>query len=126
MSFTFDSLFETEEQERERLAQYPPASKNGFLATLPVTAPYIKEGMLIELPKEPGDPRIVVAVWDFRGTPYQSRKRGGPVRRDDPWLCLVVASTSETYQVGGYRIIVQEDELRRGRQITSDKLLNIS
>lgn len=130
----WSKIFESEADEAARLASSPVGSSNERLSHLPVTVPYIATGMIIELPNtytldevpEPG--RLIVLVADFRGNGDRADALA-KIRRDGWYRCIVVAdhtpAGSSNYKVGGYDIVVGEDELRRGRQITPEMLLSI-
>ena len=131
MAFVRTPLFETEDQERARLALSHPHSKSGMLAPLPVTVRHLDTGMLIELPQlrhadeddaDTEDRRIIVALVTFRSgaTP---REPGEPRRRDGSWHAMVVASTHPSYPVGGFDLSIGEAELRRGRLVEASALL---
>ncbi|MFB7918925.1 hypothetical protein [Streptomyces sp. NPDC056061] len=117
-------FIETEEQERERLAQAPQGSINHYLATLPETIPGRPQDRLVQLPWKP--PRteqrytIVVVPFQFHGDslPEGIKEERLPHKRNSgSWDCIVVHSDHPSYPVGGHRICVSAAEIARGREI---------
>ncbi|WP_424862987.1 hypothetical protein [Streptomyces sp. MMS24-I29] len=117
-------FIETEEQERERLAQAPEGSINHYLATLPETIPGWPQDLLVQLPWEP--PRteqrymIVVVPFQFHGGSLPEGVEEEPLprkRNSGSWDCIVVHSDHPGYPVGGHRICVSDAEIARGRKI---------
>lgn len=120
----FKSLFtyETEEQEAARLAQSPEGSTNRFLSGLPVTIAHISRGMVIEMPRATSD-RVVVVV-DQRRPSGHTYEPGELNRHDHAWTLVIIASTDARYPVGGYDIVAGEAELRRGRLVSEQAILD--
>lgn len=127
MAFKSPFTFETNEQEAARLAQSHPTSINGRLAPLPVTIEHVRRGQIIELPRAemyPEDPaRIIMLVDQVRRSKHEYAP-DEPRRRDHGWTCIVVASTDPVYPVGGHDLVIGEAELRRGRLVTEQTLLD--
>lgn len=127
MAFTSPFTFETVEQEAARLGQSHPDSINGRLAPLPVTIKHISVAQVIELPREHTSPRegVRTIVMVAKQHPRVSRPGPSEVRRyDHSFDCVVLASTDERYPVGGYDLCISEAELRRGRLVSQEALLN--
>lgn len=128
MAFNISRIIESEEAERERLAQAPEGSKSHFLAGLQVRTPHLSHGMVIELPNqwaaEQPERRVVVVLSEQRRSSYnENRSSGDVIRRDNSWDVIVVASTDSRYPVGGYNLAVGEEELRRGAQVSAEHIL---
>jgi hypothetical protein len=115
-------FIETEEQERERLAQSPEGSSNHHLSTLPITIREWPQDLLIELPGSTmNDHRIVVVPIDYRKDllPDGVEEEPKPRKRNaGSWTCAVVSSDHRSYPVGGYRIVISSAELARGRKLS--------
>jgi len=121
----FTRLFETDEQERDRLtAEGKNNPRLADLAELPVRLPYIDETMIIALPTGlwRNDSRIVVIPMERRGV-RDKKNHDGLYLRNGHWSCRVIGGNDPVYRAGGYDIVVMEEELRRGRQIIIDEAL---
>lgn len=114
-------FLETEEQERDRLAQAPTGSISQYLSTLPITITGWPKDLLVQLPWEP--PRagakhtVVVVPIEYRKDPLpEGIDEESLPRKRHPgsWTCAVVFSDHPSYPVGGHRIIIGADELARG------------
>lgn len=118
----FDSLMETEEEERARLAQYPVGSTNHDLSKLPITIKTDVRNMVIQLPGAPygstQNTMIVVPI-DYRppvaGDELTESKKHK--RNSGSWTCAIVASDHPSYPVGGYNVVITEAELARSKRI---------
>lgn len=115
-------FIETEEQERERLAQAPEGSLNHELSKLPVTITGWLQDLLIELPwkaTERGEHRVVVVPIEYHGEtcPAGEQEQLPRKRHAGWWTCAVVASDHPSYPVGGHRLSIPTAELVRGTQI---------
>lgn len=124
MTFTsiLDKILETPEEEVARLATAPEGSKGHWLAGLPVliSAADLK-GLVIELPIQHGDHRIVVVPVENRGDSSREDHRAstGKIRRHGAWWhVIVIASDHRSYPVGGYDLSIPEAELVRGQCLT--------
>jgi hypothetical protein len=124
MAFTSPFPIETDEHERDRLAQAAEGSISHELSLLPVLNPFPTRGQVLELTRDYHGARIIVAPLNFRpgatsgakwiNTPSEQR----PSRiHDGTWSCIVLASTHESYPVGDYDLIVSVSELRRARPL---------
>lgn len=118
-------VVETEEQERERLAQSPEGSSNHHLSTLPITIAEWPQDLLIELPWElprTGEShRVVVVPIDYRKDILPEGVEQEPLprkRNAGSWTCAVVSSNHPSYPVGGYRIVISSAELARGKKLS--------
>lgn len=129
MAFTSKNLFESESDEQARLAQAPEGSKSRFLAGLPISIEHPHKGMLVELPNQWHDVRperrVVVVLVEQRGSSFnQNLPQGSKFRRNSTWNVTVVASTDDRYPVDGYDLAVNEEELRRGRTLAPQQILD--
>lgn len=107
-------LIETEEQERERLAQSPEGSINHRLSQLPETIVEWPQDLIIELPQN--EHRIVVVPIKYNGENEHDRPKPWQ-RHSGSWDCAIVYTDHPDYRVGGYRICVGADELARGKKV---------
>lgn len=123
----FKPIFETAEQERQRLADEGEHNPRlAELAELPVRVPHPGETTIIVLPPGTwrGDSRIVVIPIERRGA-REEKNSEGLYLRNGHWSCRVIGGDDPVYRPGGCDIVVMEEELRRGRQIIiDDALLN--
>lgn len=109
-------IFETPEQEKERLASAPEGSTYHSLSKLEVNILGDLTGAIIDLPLR--DEQVVVVPLVCTGSPAP-RTEDGLVRRfSTTWDCVVVGSDNTRYAVGGYHLSISEAQLRRGAQRT--------
>lgn len=119
----FRSFFETEEQERARLAQAPEGSIYHSLSTLPVTIKEWPQDLIIELPwatTERCAYRVVVVPIRFSpdSRPQGEEEPLPRKRHSGAWECAVVSSDHPSYPVGGHRLSIPAAELARGTKIS--------
>ncbi|MGW6602581.1 hypothetical protein [Streptomyces sp. NPDC055036] len=122
--FESTGFIETEEQERERLAQAPEGSRNHYLSALPVTIAEWPKDLLVELPWEPPHAdqlyRVVVVPIKFQKELPSEDTEEEPLpskRHPGSWLCAVVFSDHPDYPAGGFRMVVSAAAIVRGRKI---------
>ncbi|MBL1115467.1 hypothetical protein JK364_24150 [Streptomyces sp. 110] len=122
--FSRIGLIETEEQERARLAQAPEGSLNHYLSTLPVTIEEWPKDLLVELTWEPPRTdrpyRVVVVPIEFREDALPDGVEEEPLPHklhSGSWTCAVVFSDHPGCPVGGFRIVVPDVEIARGRKV---------
>ena len=121
----FPRFVETDEQERERLAEYGRDNPRlAALAEMPVTVDHPGQTTIIVLPDGFWhDGRIVVLPLRVHHSKPRERNFENKLMHDGHWTCRVLGGTSPTYAPGGHDIVVSEAELRRGRQIVIDQEL---
>ena len=125
-------LFETDEEEQERLTAAPKDSTLERCSRLPVLNPYPTEGQVLLLPQLyaegefPGQVVgwIVVCLVNTRPVLPARFNREGRRLRDASWTAMVVASRHPSYGAGT-RIVVSETELRRARRVQPADLLSL-
>ncbi|MFK0244528.1 hypothetical protein ACIQUM_07505 [Amycolatopsis azurea] len=120
---SFRSFFESDEQERERLAEAPEGSSCHSLSQLPVTIREWPQDLIVALPWAAlGRSDHHVAVVPIRFSPA-SRPEGpgeGLLRKryTGAWECVVVASDHPQYPIGGHRLSIPAAEIARGTKIS--------
>lgn len=112
---SFKNIFETDQDERDRLAQAPVGSMNHDLSLLPVTFREVPGANLLRLPNQHGH-IIVVLVIAQPGVRTKNTVTGLR-RRDAVYSARIVASDHDSYPVGGHDISIPEAQVRRSQKI---------
>ena len=115
MAFQGLKIFETDEEEAERLGTAPEGSQAHHWSTLPVTVKGDPRGMVLKLPVQHGGTIIVVPHTFAEGSRSEEVL---PRRHDGSWHCIVVHSDVEPYAVGGWDLSISEHQIRRSERVT--------
>jgi len=125
----FKTLFEDPSLEIARLAAAPEGSINHAMSLLPVLIHGVLDDLMIELPDTDLVSGIATRTHTIIVVPFlrhvsEDEKNTPPSMpfklHRGYWDCIVVASDSPSYPVGGHRINVSESQLVRGILRTFD------
>ena len=121
----FPRFIETDEQERDRLAEDGKDNPRlAALAEMPVTVDHPGQTTIIALPENTWrEGTLVVLPLSVHHSKPRERNFEGKLIHDGHWTCRVIGGNDPTYKPGGHDIVIMEEELRRGRQIVIDQEL---